>query len=80
VLWYGRQTNVNIGNLVNFVTLKAMLIGVTQITAMCFFQFVSIPVYSQYLQIGLATIFTWLSGLLLLFDEDIESVQATTQP
>jgi phospholipid-translocating ATPase len=71
LLWHGRNAYKRTARLSQFVMHRGMLISVIQAVFSALFFYVAIPIYTGWLMVGYATIFTFLPVFSLVLDEDV---------
>jgi phospholipid-translocating ATPase len=77
ILWHGRNSYKRSARLSQFVIHRGLIISIIQTVYCALFFYAAVSVYSGWIMVGYATLFTMFS---LIFDEDVNEVAAETYP
>lgn len=71
ILWHGRNSYKRTARLSQFIMHRGVIISIIQAVFSALFFFAAVPIFSGYLMVGYATIFTFLPVFSLVYDEDV---------
>jgi phospholipid-translocating ATPase len=71
LLWHGRNAYKRTARLSQFIMHRGMIISIIQAVFSALFFYAAIPIYTGWLTVGYATIFTFLPVFSLVLDEDV---------
>lgn len=79
-LWHGRNSYKRSARLAQFVMHRGLIISVIQVVYCALFFYAAISVYSGWILVGYATLFTMLPVFSLILDEDVSEDASITYP
>lgn len=80
MLWHGRNSYKRSARLAQFVMHRGLIISIIQTVYCALFFYAAVSVYSGWILVGYATVFTMFPVFSLIFDEDVNEQAAETYP
>jgi phospholipid-translocating ATPase len=80
MLWHGRNSYKRSARLAQFVMHRGLIISIIQTVYCALFFYAAVSVYSGWILVGYATVFTMFPVFSLIFDEDVSEQAAETYP
>lgn len=80
LLWHGRNSYKRSARLSQFVIHRGLIISIIQTVYCALFFYAAVSVYSGWILVGYATVFTMFPVFSLIFDEDVNEHAAETYP
>lgn len=80
LLWHGRNSYKRSARLAQFVIHRGLIISIIQTVYCALFFYAAISVYSGWILVGYATVFTMFPVFSLVLDEDVNEHAADTYP
>ncbi|CEO98647.1 hypothetical protein PBRA_006761 [Plasmodiophora brassicae] len=80
VLWHGRNSYYRTARMSQFVMHRGIIISVIQAVFSSLFYWVTIPIYTGWLYVGYATVFTQLPVCALVLDQDVDESVVNLYP
>lgn len=80
LLWHGRNSYRRSARLAQFVIHRGLIISIIQTVYCALFFYAAVSVYSGWILVGYATLFTMFPVFSLILDEDVSSHAANTYP
>lgn len=80
MLWHGRNSYKRSARLAQFVMHRGLIISIIQTVYCALFFYAAVSVYSGWILVGYATVFTMFPVFSLIFDEDVNEAAAETYP
>lgn len=80
MLWHGRNSYKRSARLAQFVIHRGLIISIIQTVYCALFFYAAVSVYSGWIMVGYATVFTMFPVFSLILDEDVSEAAAETYP
>lgn len=80
LLWHGRNSYKRSARLAQFVIHRGLIISIIQTVYCALFFYAAVSVYSGWILVGYATVFTMFPVFSLVLDEDVNEHSAETYP
>lgn len=80
LLWHGRNSYRRSARLAQFVIHRGLIISIIQTVYCALFFYAAVSVYSGWILVGYATVFTMFPVFSLILDEDVTQEAASTYP
>lgn len=80
LLWHGRNSYKRSARLAQFVIHRGLIISIIQTVYCALFFYAAVSVYSGWILVGYATVFTMFPVFSLILDEDVSQHAADTYP
>lgn len=80
LLWHGRNSYKRSARLAQFVIHRGLIISIIQTVYCALFFYAAVSVYSGWILVGYATVFTMFPVFSLILDEDVSEHAADTYP
>lgn len=80
LLWHGRNSYKRSARLAQFVIHRGLIISIIQTVYCALFFYATVSVYSGWILVGYATVFTMFPVFSLILDEDVNESAADTYP
>lgn len=80
LLWHGRNSYKRSARLAQFVMHRGLIISIIQTVYCALFFYAAVSVYSAWILVGYATLFTMFPVFSLILDEDVSEAAAETYP